>query len=57
LTSPLLYAKEEFVSVPSEIAGLIERLNQELNEIEREATEGLALSKAILEHFPDNARI
>jgi hypothetical protein len=45
------------VSVPSEIAGLIERLNQQLNEIEREATDGLALSKAILEHFPDNARI
>ncbi|MBW4493974.1 MAG: hypothetical protein KME26_12980 [Oscillatoria princeps RMCB-10] len=42
------------MSIPSEIAGLIERLNQEFNEIEREATDGLALTTTILERFPNN---
>ncbi|MCU0515889.1 MAG: hypothetical protein MUC60_03290 [Oscillatoria sp. Prado101] len=42
------------MSVPSKIAGLIERLNQELNEIEREATNGLALTTTIVERFPNN---
>lgn len=42
------------MSVPSEIAGLIERLNKELNELEREATDGLALTTTILERFPNH---
>jgi hypothetical protein len=40
--------------MPSEITALIERLNQELDKIEREATEGLNLTKVILESFPNN---
>ncbi|WP_017717801.1 hypothetical protein [Kamptonema formosum] len=40
--------------IPSEIAGLIERLNQELNEMEREATDGLALTRTIVDRSPNN---
>lgn len=42
------------MSIPSEIAVLIERLNLELNEIERVATEGLRLVERVLEQFPNN---
>lgn len=40
--------------IPPEIQSLIERLNLELEEIEREATEGLNLIRPILSSFPDN---
>ena len=40
--------------IPPEIESLIERLNLELEEIERDATEGLNLVRPILSSFPDN---
>ncbi|MCL1472092.1 hypothetical protein [Argonema antarcticum] len=40
--------------IPAEINALIERLNDELNQMERSATEGIALARAILKRFPDN---
>ena len=43
--------------IPPEIESLIERLNLELEEIEREANEGLNLVRPILSTFPDNARL
>lgn len=42
------------MSIPSEIIALIERLNQELDLIESDATEGANLARAILTLFPDN---
>ncbi len=42
------------MTIPSEIAVLVERLNRELNEIEQVATEGLRLANLILESFPNN---
>ncbi|MGH2412629.1 MAG: restriction endonuclease subunit S [Microcystaceae cyanobacterium] len=42
------------MSIPSEITALVERLNQELAQIEREATEGLMLARITLEYFPEN---
>ena len=38
-----------------EIQTVIDRLNRELNEIERESTEGLNLTRELLSRFPDNA--
>lgn len=43
--------------IPSEINALIERLNQELTQIEQEATEGLTLARVSLERFADNATL
>lgn len=43
------------MAIPSEIQALIDRLNQELNETEQEATEGLSLTRQNLSRFPDNA--
>ncbi|MFB2881433.1 hypothetical protein [Floridanema aerugineum] len=40
--------------IPSELNSLIERLNQELDIIEREATEGLNLARVSMERFPNN---
>lgn len=40
--------------IPSEITGLIQRLNQELNEIKKESELGLNLAKGSLEQYPDN---
>jgi hypothetical protein len=40
--------------IPSEIQSLVDRLDQELGQIEREATEGLNLVRPILSNFPDN---
>ncbi|MGA9377324.1 MAG: hypothetical protein WBV73_00860 [Phormidium sp.] len=40
--------------IPSELNNLIERLNQELDIIEREATAGLNLVRVKLERFPNN---
>jgi hypothetical protein len=41
--------------IPSEIQTLINRLNQELEETEQDATEGLNLVRSLLSIFPDNA--
>ena len=43
--------------IPSEIQSLVDRLDRELGEIEREATEGLNLVRPILSNFPDNVRL
>lgn len=45
------------MTIPPEIASLIERLNIEMETIEREATEGLNLVRPILSSFPDNVRL
>lgn len=41
--------------IPSEIRTLIERLYQELNQIEQQAAEGMNLLRPVLFIFPDNA--
>jgi len=43
--------------IPSELNNLIERLNQELDIIEREATEGMNLARVSQERFPNNATL
>lgn len=43
--------------IPSKIAELIERLHQELNQIEQEVTEGLNLAKLRLDSHPDNSSL
>jgi hypothetical protein len=43
--------------IPPEIAALVDRLNQELNETEQEATEGVNLVRPLLSRFPDNVII
>ncbi len=43
--------------IPPEFTALVEQLNQELNQIEQEATTGLILTRAILDRFPENARL
>ncbi len=43
--------------IPSEITAVIDRLNQELNETEQKATEGLNIVRPILSRFPENARL
>lgn len=40
--------------IPPEISALIDRLHQELEQTEQEATEGLNLARAALSRFPDN---
>ena len=40
--------------IPSEIQALVDRINQELDETEREATEGLNQVRSIVSQFPDN---
>ena len=45
------------MAVPLEINELIDRLKQELNETEQQATEGLNLLRPILSRFPDNATL
>ena len=42
------------MSIPSEINDLVQRLNRELDLLEREATEGLALARIVLNRFPNN---
>jgi hypothetical protein len=41
------------MTIPSEIQSLVARLEQELGEIEREATEGLNLVRPIMKQLPD----
>lgn len=45
------------MQIPPEIDTLLERLNQELNQVEQEATAGLNLARYILERFPNNATL
>lgn len=41
--------------IPPKVEALIDRLNQELNQVDQEAAAGLNLARDILERFPDNA--
>ena len=43
--------------IPPEIESLIERLNLELEEIEREATQGENLLRQLMSLFPKNASL
>jgi hypothetical protein len=45
------------MSIPAEIADIIDRLNQELKETEQEATEGINLVRPILSRFPENVAL
>ncbi|HAG85427.1 MAG TPA: restriction endonuclease subunit S [Cyanobacteria bacterium UBA12227] len=45
------------MTLSSDIQRLIERLNQELDNIEREATEKLPQANRLLSRFPGNARL
>jgi hypothetical protein len=45
------------MSISPEIQSLIDRLNKELDRVERETTEGLDLARLILSRFPDNTII
>lgn len=45
------------MTIPPEIPGLVEQLMQELDSIEQQANEGLAIASQLLERFPDNARL
>lgn len=40
--------------IPPELTALVEQLNQELNQIEQQITEGLNLVKLRLDRFPNN---
>jgi hypothetical protein len=42
------------MSIPSEIQIIIDRLNEELVQIEQEATQGMNLLRPLLELFPNN---
>ena len=42
------------MSIPPELTALVEQLNQELNQIEQEITEGLNLVRLRLDRFPNN---
>lgn len=41
--------------IPSTLRTLIDQLNQEFNQTEQEATDGLKLVRELLSRFPDNA--
>ncbi|MCL1470120.1 hypothetical protein [Argonema antarcticum] len=45
------------MTIPSELNALIERLNQELDIIDREARAGLNLARVSMERFPDNSTL
>ncbi len=45
------------MSIPPEIQALVDRLNQELGEIEREATEGENLLRQLMSLFSNNASL
>ena len=49
--------RNTIMPIPSEINALADRLNQELNQLEQEATEGVAIARNILDSFPNNARL
>jgi hypothetical protein len=43
------------MTIPPEILGLVEQLTHELDRIEQQASQGLAIATQLLEHFPNNA--
>lgn len=43
------------MSITPEFATLIDRLNQEVNQTEQQATKGLSLLEQLLSYFPNNA--
>lgn len=43
------------MEIPSELNALIDRLKQELNQIEQQSAVGLNFAKISLERFPDNS--
>lgn len=43
--------------IPSEITTLVNQLNEEFNQTEQEATEGVNLATALLSRFPNNVRV
>lgn len=43
------------MQIPPEIDALVEQLNQELNQVEQEAIEGLNFVSSVLKRFPNNA--
>jgi len=45
------------MATPSEIAALVDQLNQELNQTEQEVTEGVNLVRPLLSRFADNVRL
>jgi prefoldin subunit 5 len=45
------------MTIPPEILELVEQLTRELDRIEQQANEGLAIASQLLERFPDNARL
>jgi hypothetical protein len=46
--------KLSIMPIPSEITQLVQRVNQELDQIEQDATEGLTLARVILDRIPNN---
>ena len=42
------------MAIPLELSALIDRLNQEFDRTEQEATEGVNLARAAMSRFPDN---
>jgi len=45
------------MSIPPEIAAFVDRLNQEFDETEQEATEGVNLVRPLLSRFSGNVRL
>ncbi len=45
------------MTIPPEILSFVEQLIQEIDRIEQQANEGLAIANQLLERFPDNARL
>ena len=45
------------MTISPEIQILVDRLNQELNQIEQQAREGLDIARRLLDRFPDNVRL
>ncbi|KJH69926.1 hypothetical protein [Aliterella atlantica] len=45
------------MTIPPEILSLVEQLNQQLDSIDEQANEGLAIAIQLLERFPNNARL
>jgi hypothetical protein len=44
------------MTIPLEILGLIEQLTQELDRIEQQANQGLAIASQLSESFPNNVQ-
>ena len=45
------------LTIPSEILALVDRLNQELAEIERKATEGINIGRSLFFRFSENVTL